>query len=80
MNIDRILAAAARLEGHAVRTPLLNAPLLDAEAGRRECEAVARNLPERVRTLIGGRRAPDVAVEGMEVLSDFSSLDAILRR
>lgn len=35
MNIDRILAAAARLEGHAVRTPLLNAPLLDAEAGRR---------------------------------------------
>lgn len=35
MNIDRIDAAAARLEGHALRTPLLNAPLLDALAGRR---------------------------------------------
>ena len=30
-----IQSAAQRLKGHAVRTPLLNAPLLDAEAGRR---------------------------------------------
>lgn len=35
MNIDRILAAQSRLAGHAVRTPLLNSPLLDAAAGRR---------------------------------------------
>lgn len=35
MNIDRITAAARRLDGHAVRTPLLNAPLLDDFAGRR---------------------------------------------
>lgn len=35
MNIDLIRAAAARLEGHARRTPLLRAPLLDANAGRR---------------------------------------------
>ena len=35
MNIDRITAAADRLKGHAVRTPLLNAPLLDELAGRR---------------------------------------------
>ncbi|MXQ09144.1 pyridoxal-phosphate dependent enzyme [Alphaproteobacteria bacterium GH1-50] len=35
MNIDDIRAARARLEGFAVRTPLLNAPLLDADAGRR---------------------------------------------
>ncbi|MDJ1017036.1 MAG: threonine/serine dehydratase [Paracoccaceae bacterium] len=35
MNIEKIRAAARRLDGHAVRTPLLNAPLLDAEAGRR---------------------------------------------
>lgn len=35
MNIDRINAAADRLKGHAVRTPLLNAPLLDDLAGRR---------------------------------------------
>ena len=35
MNITEIEAAAARLRGHAVRTPLLNAPLLDAFAGRR---------------------------------------------
>ena len=35
MNIDQIKAAARRLDGHAVRTPLLNAPLLDEMAGRR---------------------------------------------
>ena len=35
MNIGRITAAADRLAGHAVRTPLLNAPLLDEIAGRR---------------------------------------------
>ncbi|MEM6464754.1 MAG: pyridoxal-phosphate dependent enzyme, partial [Pseudomonadota bacterium] len=35
MNIERIEAAAQRLEGYAVRTPLLNAPLLDAKFGRR---------------------------------------------
>ncbi len=35
MNIDRIVAAAERLAGHALRTPLLNAPLLDEAAGRR---------------------------------------------
>ncbi len=35
MNIDMIRAAAERLKGHARRTPLLNAPLLDEIAGRR---------------------------------------------
>lgn len=35
MNINMIIAAAGRIEGHAVKTPLLNSPLLDAEAGRR---------------------------------------------
>ncbi len=35
MNIEAIEAAAARIAGHAVRTPLLNAPLLDQEVGRR---------------------------------------------
>jgi threonine dehydratase len=35
VNIQMIEAAAKRLAGHAVHTPLLNAPLLDAEAGRR---------------------------------------------
>ena len=33
--ITDIETAATRLEGHAVRTPLLNAPLLDADMGRR---------------------------------------------
>jgi threonine dehydratase len=33
--IDDIEAAALRLRGHAVRTPLLNAPLLNDEVGRR---------------------------------------------
>ncbi len=35
MNIEMIEAAALRLQGHARRTPLLNAPLLDRIAGRR---------------------------------------------
>lgn len=35
MNLAMIEAAAARLKGHARVTPLLNAPLLDAVAGRR---------------------------------------------
>lgn len=35
MNIDMIEAAAARMQGHIRRTPLLNAPLLDKATGRR---------------------------------------------
>ena len=35
LNFAMISAAAARLKGHAVRTPLLNSPLLDDMAGRR---------------------------------------------
>jgi threonine dehydratase len=35
MNIREIEAAAGRIAGHALRTPLLNAPLLDRLAGRR---------------------------------------------
>ena len=35
MNIDMIRAAAARIDGHALRTPLLNSGFLDEIAGRR---------------------------------------------
>ncbi|WP_137702939.1 threonine ammonia-lyase [Marimonas lutisalis] len=35
MNIEMIRAAAARLEGHVRRTPLLSSPFLDEIAGRR---------------------------------------------
>ena len=35
MNIEMIRAAAARLQGHVRRTPLLNSPFLDEIAGRR---------------------------------------------
>ncbi|APX10839.1 threonine ammonia-lyase [Tateyamaria omphalii] len=35
MNIEMIRAAAARLNGHARMTPLLNSPFLDGLAGRR---------------------------------------------
>ena len=35
MTIDAIVAAQSRLHGHARVTPLLNAPLLDQELGRR---------------------------------------------
>ena len=34
MNIGLITAAAERLEGRAVRTPLLSSPFLDEIAGR----------------------------------------------
>lgn len=35
MNIDMIESAAKRLEGHALRTPLLHSPFIDEIAGRR---------------------------------------------
>ena len=35
MDIDLITAAAERLEGRAVKTPLLSSPFLDEIAGRR---------------------------------------------
>lgn len=35
MNIDMIEAAAERIKGHAIATPLLNSPFLDELAGRR---------------------------------------------
>lgn len=35
MNIGMIEAAAGRLKGHVVRTPLLSSPFLDEIAGRR---------------------------------------------
>ena len=35
VGIADVEAAADRIKGHAVRTPLLNAPLLDADIGRR---------------------------------------------
>ncbi|MBR9766425.1 MAG: threonine/serine dehydratase [Rhodobacteraceae bacterium] len=35
MNIEMIEAAALRLQGHALRTPLLSSPFLDEIAGRR---------------------------------------------
>lgn len=35
MNIEMIRAAAQRLKGHAIRTPLLSSPFLDEIAGRR---------------------------------------------
>ena len=56
MTIDAIEAAADRLRGHAVRTPLLNSPFLDEIAGRRvlvgePSEAV---LSHRAPLLLGG--------------------------
>jgi threonine dehydratase len=35
MTVDDIRAAAARLAGHAVTTPLVSSPFLDQLAGRR---------------------------------------------
>ena len=52
MNLAMIEAAAARMAGHVRRTPLLNAPLLDAAAGRRifvkaECLQVTGSFKAR---------------------------------
>ncbi|MEL6420066.1 MAG: hypothetical protein AAFQ55_15800, partial [Pseudomonadota bacterium] len=35
MNIDMIRSAAARLKGHAQRTPLLSSDFINEKAGRR---------------------------------------------
>ena len=74
MNIDRIEAAARRLEGHAVRTPLLNVPLLDRTAGRRvfikpECLQKSGSFKYR-----GARSAisaldPDTRAQGVVAVS-----------
>lgn len=72
MNIEMIRAAAERLEGHAVRTPLLEAPGLNALAGRRvlvkpECLQKTGSFKYR-----GGRSA----VSALDAAGDASGVIA----
>ena len=82
MNIDRITAAAARLDGHAVRTPLLNAPLLDAFAGRRifvkpECLQKTGSFKYRGARSAISALEPDVRARGVLAFSSGNHAQGI---
>ena len=69
MTID-IAAAQARIQAHTVRTPLLNAPLLDAEAGRRifvkaECLQKTGSFKYRGARSAISALAPDTRAKGV---------------
>lgn len=74
MNIHSIEDAARRISGHAVRTPLLNAPLLDEAFGRRifvKAECLQKTGSFKYR---GGRAAvsaldPDTRARGVIAFS-----------
>ena len=75
MNITSIKAAAQRLDGHAVRTPLLNAPLLDEMAGRRifvKPECLQKTGSFKYRGARSAISALDIATRKQGVLA-FSS-------
>jgi threonine dehydratase len=74
MNIDMIRAAAKRIEGRAVRTPLLNAPLLDEVAGRRvwvkaECLQLTGSFKFRGAWSALSALEPDVRAAGVIAFS-----------
>lgn len=74
MNIGMIEAAAERIAGHAVRTPLLNAPLLDAFAGRRifvkaECLQKTGSFKYRGARSAISALAPEVRTKGVIAFS-----------
>ncbi len=73
-TIAMIDAAAARLHGHARRTPLLHAPLLDAIAGRRvfvkaECLQLTGSFKFRGGWSAVSALGPDVRVRGVLAFS-----------
>ena len=84
MNLEMIEAAADRLDGHAVRTPLLNAPLLDAEAGRRifvKAECLQKTGSFKYR---GGRSAvsaldPETRSQGVMAYSSGNHAQGVAR-
>lgn len=72
-SIATIRAAAARLEGHAALTPILNAPLLDRIAGRRvliKAECLQRTGSFKYR---GARAALTMLPPGTKGVLAFSS-------
>ncbi|MEM6372029.1 MAG: threonine/serine dehydratase [Pseudomonadota bacterium] len=74
MNIEMIRAAAARLEGHARVTPLLNSPFLDEIAGRRvwiKAECLQRTGSFKFRGAWSALSAldPDVRARGVIAFS-----------
>ena len=83
-NIDLIRAAADRLNGHALRTPLMNSPFLDEIAGRRvyvkaECLQHTGSFKYR-----GGRSAvsaldPDTRANGVLAFSSGNHAQGVAR-
>lgn len=73
-SLDLIEAAAARLAGHARRTPLLNAPLLDRVAGRRifvkaECLQLTGSFKFRGGWSAVSALAPELRAKGVMAYS-----------
>lgn len=83
-HIDLIRAAATRLDGHAVRTPLMTSPFLDEIAGRRlyvkpECLQHTGSFKYR-----GGRSAvsaldPDTRAKGVLAFSSGNHAQGVAR-
>jgi len=71
---------ALAVEGFGADVLLLSAVSVGRVEARAECEALLKILPPRVRVAIGGREAPEVAVGRMEIMPDFTRLNAILTR
>jgi len=74
MNIDMIRAAATRLEGHALRTPLLNSAFLDEIAGRRvwikpECLQLTGSFKFRGGTSALSAMDPETRAKGVIAFS-----------
>ncbi|MEO0371550.1 MAG: threonine/serine dehydratase, partial [Pseudomonadota bacterium] len=83
-NINMIRAAAERLDGHALRTPMMNSPFLDEIAGRRlfvkpECLQHTGSFKYR-----GGRSAvsaldPDTRAKGVLAFSSGNHAQGVAR-
>lgn len=76
MPPDEIAHAA---EGFGADVILLSVVSVEDEGAREQCATLARNVPDRLRLLIGGAKAPRVAAGRMEVMPDFATLSEILK-
>lgn len=82
LNIDAIRSAGRRLRGHAVVTPLLNAPLLDREAGRRvfvkaECLQKTGSFKYRGARAAISALAPEIRAKGVLAFSSGNHAQGI---
>jgi len=84
MNIGRIEAAAARIAGHVLRTPLLRSPFLDGVAGRRVWVKAEGLQPTGSFKVRGGwaaisALAPEVRARGVIAYSSGNHAQGVAR-